>query len=86
MTDQPTADIAGPIADADERFNVFWWDTDGAQYNELSSVGAEQAVSAAKRMADGPASALGFVQRIIITDSGDCCNFEWIKGKGVTLK
>ena len=70
----------------DDTFNVFWWDSQGNQYSELSSVSAEQAVNAAKRLADGPVSLLGIVERIIITDSGDCCNFEWIKGKGVTFK
>lgn len=71
---------------SEDTFNVFWWDTDGRQYDELSGVDPKQAVDAAKRLADGPASILGFVQRIIITDSGDCCNFEWIKERGVMFK
>jgi hypothetical protein len=39
-----------------------------------------------KRLADGPAKALGIVERIIITDGDDCVNFEWKRGQGVTFK
>ena len=67
-------------------FSVYWWDTNGVQHEELRFVGAEAAVKAAHRLAEGPTKALGFVERIIITDGGDIGCFEWIKGKGVTFK
>ena len=66
-------------------FNVFWWDRDGGQHKELSNVEVMPAMQACKRLTQGPASVLGIVERVIITDTGDCCVFEWIKDIGVTF-
>jgi len=68
-----------------ELFNVFWWDRDGGQHKELSFVEAMPAMKACARLTQGPASVLGIVDRVIITDSSDCTCFEWIKGKGITF-
>lgn len=70
---------------ADE-FSVYWWDRDGGQHQELRCVDARTAVERAHHLATGPASMLGIVERVIITDGGDFTNFEWKKSEGVTFK
>ena len=60
-----------------DEFSVYWWDRDYGQHEELRFVSAEAAMKAVARLTRGPASALGFVSRVIITDGGDCCCFEW---------
>lgn len=49
-----------------------------------SHVSAEEAVDAAKHYCSSVAAQLGFTTRVIITDGGDCINFEWQYGKGIT--
>lgn len=69
-----------------KRFSVYWWDKDGGQHLEMQFVSAERAIRAVERLTKGPAAAiLGMVNRVIITDSGDCINFEWKKGEGITF-
>jgi hypothetical protein len=60
-------------------FSVYVWPTspDGQYYRAKANVGPRAAVQAARRLtAHAPA-------RIMITDGGDCCCFEWERGKGV---
>lgn len=66
-------------------FNVYWWDRDGNQHEELRFVDAERAVRAAHRLTHGPAAILKIVHRVIITDGGDHTTFEWKVGEGVTF-
>lgn len=66
-------------------FSVWWWDRDDGQHRELSFVEAEPAMHAVRRLTTGPAALMGIVQRVIITDGGDCTCFEWLKDKGVTF-
>jgi hypothetical protein len=69
---------------AEGEFNVFWWDPDGNYHKELSNVDAETAVKFAMDFPKRPAGLLGFIQRVIITDGGDFCVYEWKHGEGVT--
>ena len=46
-------------------------------------VGAEEAVQAARHYTDNVAAKMGITKRVIITDGGDHCVFEWLAGKGV---
>lgn len=48
-------------------------------------VDAETAVKKAKFYTSNVAARHGFTRRVIITDGGDCVNFEWQFGKGVTF-
>jgi hypothetical protein len=48
-------------------------------------VDAEEAVKAAHHYTHNVATTLGMVERVIITDGGDFCCFEWIKGRGITF-
>jgi hypothetical protein len=65
-------------------FSVFWWDELGLSYRDASFVDADTAVHAAKAITDRLAAREGRVQRVIITDGGDCTVFEWKHGAGVT--
>jgi hypothetical protein len=47
-------------------------------------VTARKAVEAARHYTDSVAAKIGVVDRVIITDGGDCTVFEWLFGKGVT--
>jgi hypothetical protein len=67
----------------DNQFSVYWWDADGGQHDELRFVDGEKAVSACRRLTHGPAAMLGIVDRVIITDGGDCTCFEWKKELGL---
>ena len=67
------------MSEADERFNVYWWDMSDGQHTELRNVTADEATNAVVRLTKGPGSFV--IKRCIITDSGDCINFEWIEGK-----
>ena len=64
-------------------FSVYWWDQTGGQYEELRFVSAEEATKAAQRLTKGPASRLGIVDRVIITDGVDCICFEWNARQGL---
>lgn len=64
----------------ENEFSVYWWDRDGGQHRELQFVDAERAVKAAHRLTCGPASVLGVVKKVMITDGGDHCNFLWEDG------
>ena len=44
----------------------------------------EEAVTAVRHYTDNVAVKMGIVDRVIITDSGDCTVFEWKKGQGIT--
>lgn len=48
-------------------------------------VGAEEAVKAARHYTDNISVKMGLTKRVIITDGGDHCVFEWIAGKGVVF-
>ena len=64
-----------------DEFSVHWWDKAGHYHSELAFVDVEAAVKAAKRLTTGPAATHGMVSRVIITDGGDFCCFEWKDGK-----
>lgn len=48
-------------------------------------VTAEEAILAARHYTDNVACRMGIIDRVIITDGGDFCVFEWKHGKGVTF-
>lgn len=48
-------------------------------------VSAREAMKAFKHYTNNVAARLGMVERIIVTDGGDCINFEWQYGKGITF-
>jgi hypothetical protein len=64
-------------------FNVVWWDPDGRHYYEKRFCGAEEAIRTAVSLTRRPAAMIGIIKRVIITDGGDCINWEWKDGKVV---
>ncbi len=66
-------------------FSVYWWDPEGNYYREIRRVDPETAVRTAKSLTERPAALLGMIRRVIITDGGDCTNFEWKYGEGITF-
>lgn len=48
-------------------------------------VSAKEAMKAFKHYTHNVAARLGMVERVIVTDGGDCVNFEWQYGKGITF-
>lgn len=68
-----------------ELFNVCQFFEDGQYEYVRRRVSPEEAAKAFKQYTSNPASKLGIVKRVIITDSGDCTNAEWVFGKGVVF-
>lgn len=68
----------------EELFNVVQEFIDGSYEYVRRNVPAQEAVEAAKHYCTSVAAQQGFTRRVIITDDGDCCNFEWKFGIGIT--
>jgi hypothetical protein len=68
---------------AQGEFSVYWWDRQDRQVVEHRFVDIEQVKSSILRLTKGSASRLGFITRVMVTDGGDFCAFEWSKEKGV---
>ena len=67
-----------------KEFSVCQFFSDGKYEYVRRFVEPEEAVKAAKHYTDSVAAKIGITQRVIITDGGDCCVFEWEYGKGIT--
>lgn len=48
-------------------------------------VSAEEAVETVKHYANSVGAKIGTTKKVIITDGGDCTNFVWEFGKGITF-
>jgi hypothetical protein len=72
---RPSSDGGNP------EYSVYVWPeaADGRHYRAKAHVGPRAAVRAARRLA------ARLPARIMITDGGDCCCFEWHRGVGVTF-
>lgn len=71
---------------SENEFNVCQFFEDGSYEYVRRNVGAEEAVKAAHHYCHSVGAKIGTTVRVIITDGGDCCNFEWKFGEGVTFK
>jgi hypothetical protein len=67
-------------------FNVCQFFEDGSYEYVRRNVGAEEAVKAAHHYCHSVGAKIGTTKRVIITDDGNCVNFEWKFGEGVTFK
>lgn len=70
----------------EETFNVCQFFEDDSYEYVRRNVGAEEAVKAAHHYCHSVGAQIGTTKRVIITDGGDCVNFEWKFGEGVTFK
>ena len=66
-------------------FSVCQFFADNTHEYVRQHVSAEEAVVATKHYIESIGAKLGTTKRVIITDNGDCCAFEWQFGKGVTF-
>ena len=66
-------------------FSVYQFFEDESSECVRRNVDAEEAVNAAHHYCNSVGARMGFTRRVIITDGGDYCNFEWQFGKGVTF-
>jgi hypothetical protein len=64
-------------------FSVCQFFKDGNYEYVRRFVGAQEAVETAKHYAESVGAKIGTTRRVIITDGGDCTNFEWKFGEGV---
>jgi hypothetical protein len=64
-------------------FSVVQFFEDGSYERVRSHIGPEEAVNVAKIYTTNVAAKIGITKRVIITDGGDCTNFEWLFGKGI---
>jgi hypothetical protein len=67
-------------------FSVCQFFADGSHEYVRRNVDAKEAVETAHHYCTSVGAQIGTTQRVIITDGGDCTNFEWQFGKGVTFK
>jgi hypothetical protein len=63
-------------------FSVYWFDPDGNSNLELAHVDARTAVDFAMDFPNRPAGLMGVIRRVIITDGGDFCVYDWRHGDG----
>jgi hypothetical protein len=68
-----------------DEFSVYQFFHDGSYERIVSFVSAEQATKTAYHYSHNVAAQKGITQRVIITDGGDNCNFEWVFGQGVVF-
>ena len=61
-----------------------FFEDDSSEYVRRN-VDAEEAIKAARHYTDNVSAKMGLTKRVIITDGGDYCVFEWQFGKGVTF-
>jgi hypothetical protein len=67
-----------------DEFSVYWFDDDDFSHAEARGIGPKEAVELAKSLTVRPATLMGIICRVIITDGGDVTVFEWKKDEGVT--
>jgi hypothetical protein len=65
-------------------FSVCQFFADGTHEYVRRYVTAKEAVEAARHYTQNVAVTMCVVERVIITDGGDDCVFEWKRGEGVT--
>jgi hypothetical protein len=70
---------------SEKEFSVCQFFEDGTHEYVRRFVTAEEAMKAFHFYTHNVASKIGTTKRVIITDGGDCCCFEWQFGKGVTF-
>ena len=65
-------------------FSVCQFFPDGSHEYVRRYVDASEAVDAAFHYCHSVGARMGTTVKVIITDGGDCTNFEWIAGRGIT--
>lgn len=68
----------------EELFSVYQFFDDGSYEKVREYVPGLQAVEAFKHYTTSVGARCGIVVRVIVTDSGDCTNLEWLRDRGYT--
>jgi hypothetical protein len=68
---------------SDGEYSVYQFFPDDSYEAVLRLVDGETAVKMAKQLSESVGGRIGTTRRIMITDGGDCCVFEWHFDKGV---
>ncbi len=66
-------------------FSVYQWFVDGQREDVLRFVSMEEAVQTATNLARSVGAKIGTTARVIITDGGDCCCWEWLREDGIVF-
>jgi len=66
-----------------ELFSVYQFFPDGASEQVRENVPGEEAVKAAMHYCTCVGAKIGTTVRVIITDIGDSCVFEWTRAEGI---
>ena len=66
-------------------FSVYQWFPDGQYELARQFVSGEEAVKTAISLSTSVGAKLGTTVRVIITDGGDCCTWEWKRGEGIVF-
>lgn len=66
-------------------FSVYQWFIDGSQEEVRRFVSIDEAVGTAVNLARSVGGRLGTTRRVIITDGGDCCCWEWLYEEGIVF-
>jgi len=69
----------------DNQFSVAQFFKSGEWEYVRRFVSVEEAWDAFQHYTTSVAVGMGLVERVIITDGGDCINAEWIHGKGIVF-
>jgi hypothetical protein len=67
-----------------DEFSVYQFFPDESYECVCRFVGPAEAVETARACCTSVGARIGTTRRVIITDGGDCINFEWQFGKGIT--
>jgi hypothetical protein len=68
-----------------DEFSVYQFFPGGSYEAVKRFVGPQEACATAHQCCTSLGARIGTTQRVIITDGGDCINFEWQFGKGITF-
>lgn len=66
-------------------FSVYQFFSDEQYERVREFVDVKEAMEAAAHYCVSVAAKMGMTKRVIITDGGDCCVFEWKYGEGVVF-
>lgn len=66
-------------------FSVYYWLSNGRYAAAKKFIDAKSAVDIAASITHSADAITGIINRVIITDGGDCTCFEWIHGQGVVF-
>jgi hypothetical protein len=69
----------------ENEFSVYQFFPNETYEEVLRFVNVPTAMDAVMKLTRSVGAKLGTTQRVIVTDGGDCCVFEWKHGEGVTF-